>query len=64
MESAGDVFARIRVETSLAALAGRELVVEAIVEDEIAKTDLFARLDKIVGSPDAILASNTSSIPS
>ena len=40
-----------------------DLVVEAIVEDEAAKTDLFARLDKIVESPDAVLASNTSSIP-
>jgi 3-hydroxybutyryl-CoA dehydrogenase len=63
IESAGDVLARIRVETSFDALADRELVVEAIVEDEIAKTELFARLDKIVVSSDAILASNTSSIP-
>ncbi|WP_341351042.1 3-hydroxyacyl-CoA dehydrogenase NAD-binding domain-containing protein [Nocardioides convexus] len=36
---------------------------EAIVEDEQAKTDLFRRLDEVVTSPDAILASNTSSIP-
>jgi 3-hydroxybutyryl-CoA dehydrogenase len=55
--------ARIRVETSLEALADRDLVVEAIVEDEAAKTELFATLDKVVQSPDAILASNTSSIP-
>ena len=63
IESAGDVLARIRVETSVQALADRDLVVEAIVEDEAAKTELFATLDKVVQSPDAILASNTSSIP-
>ncbi len=61
--SASEVLARIRVETSLEALADRDLVVEAIVEDEKAKTDLFATLDTVVSSPDAILASNTSSIP-
>ncbi|HEX8780234.1 MAG TPA: 3-hydroxybutyryl-CoA dehydrogenase [Nocardioides sp.] len=63
IDSAADVLARIRVETSLETLADRDLVVEAIVEDEDAKTELFRQLDKIVESPDAILASNTSSIP-
>lgn len=63
LDSAADVLARIRVVTELEELADRELVVEAIVEDEDAKTALFSRLDKIVTSPDAILASNTSSIP-
>lgn len=61
--SAAEVLARVRVETSLEALADRDLVVEAIVEDEAAKTELFARLDALVASPEAILASNTSSIP-
>jgi 3-hydroxybutyryl-CoA dehydrogenase len=61
--SAAAVLERIRLEISLDALADREVVVEAIVEDEQAKTDLFTQLDKIVESPDAILASNTSSIP-
>jgi 3-hydroxybutyryl-CoA dehydrogenase len=63
VDSADDVLARVRVETDLGALADRDLVVEAIVEDEAAKTELFRRLDDIVTSPDAILASNTSSIP-
>ncbi|CAN5532358.1 3-hydroxybutyryl-CoA dehydrogenase [soil metagenome] len=61
--SAEEVLDRIRVVTDLEALADRELVVEAILEDETAKTALFKRLDEIVTSPDAILASNTSSIP-
>jgi 3-hydroxybutyryl-CoA dehydrogenase len=61
--SASEVLARLDVITDLAALADRDLVIEAIVEDEAAKTDLFRRLDDIVASPDAIFASNTSSIP-
>ncbi|HZD65029.1 MAG TPA: 3-hydroxybutyryl-CoA dehydrogenase [Acidimicrobiales bacterium] len=44
-------------------LADRHLVVEAIVEAEEAKLEAFAALDKVVADPDAILASNTSSIP-
>jgi 3-hydroxybutyryl-CoA dehydrogenase len=62
-QTAADVLARIRVATDLAALADRDLVVEAIVENEAAKVDLFERLDAVVASPEAILASNTSSIP-
>lgn len=63
IDSAGDVLERVRVATGLADLADRDLVVEAIVEDEAAKVSLFRELDRIVESPDAILASNTSSIP-
>ncbi len=61
--SAEEVLARVRVVDGVDELADREVVVEAIVEDETAKTDLFRRLDAVVQSPDAILASNTSSIP-
>lgn len=63
IESAAAVLKRIRVVTDLAGLADRDLVVEAIVENEDAKTELFRQLDKIVENPYAILASNTSSIP-
>jgi 3-hydroxybutyryl-CoA dehydrogenase len=49
--------------TDLAALARVDLVVEAVTEDEAVKTVVFARLDAVVERPDAILASNTSSIP-
>lgn len=45
------------------ALADRQLVVEAIVESEAAKVACFERLDEVVTDPDAVLASNTSSIP-
>jgi len=63
LDNAEQVLSRVTVVTDLTALADRELVVEAIVEDEAAKVSLFRQLDEIVTSPDAILASNTSSIP-
>ena len=34
-----------------------------MVEDEATKIDVFRQLDAVVDRPDAILASNTSSIP-
>ncbi|WP_345702753.1 3-hydroxybutyryl-CoA dehydrogenase [Pseudonocardia eucalypti] len=61
--SAAEVLDRIRVLTDLEELADRELVIEAIAEDERAKVELFSRLDMIVESDDAVLSSNTSSIP-
>jgi len=54
---------RIRFTTDFAELADRELVVEAVMEDEGLKTEVFTNLDKVLEAPDAILASNTSSIP-
>lgn len=63
IDDAGQVLARIHVTTELGDLADRELVIEAVVEDEGIKTELFAQLDAIVTSPTAVLASNTSSIP-
>lgn len=46
---------------SVADLAACDVVVEAIVEDLTVKKDLFAALEEVV-APDAILASNTSSL--
>ncbi|GAA3791084.1 3-hydroxybutyryl-CoA dehydrogenase [Streptomyces phyllanthi] len=54
---------RIAFTTDLADLADRDIVIEAVAEDEQVKTEIFAALDKVVVRPDAILASNTSSIP-
>jgi 3-hydroxybutyryl-CoA dehydrogenase len=54
---------RIRVGADIEQLADRQLVVEAVLEDEAAKVAVFDRLDSIVEAPDAVLASNTSSIP-
>jgi 3-hydroxybutyryl-CoA dehydrogenase len=63
IKSAAEVLDRIRVVEGLQELADRDMVVEAILEDEAAKVALFRQLDEIVTSPHAILASNTSSIP-
>ncbi len=63
IESADAVLARIAVVEAIESMADRQLVVEAIIEDEDAKTALFRRLDDVMTDPEAILASNTSSIP-
>jgi 3-hydroxybutyryl-CoA dehydrogenase len=44
-------------------LADRQLVIEAVAEDEATKIEVFGRLDDVVTDPQAILATNTSSIP-
>ena len=46
-----------------AMLADRELVIEAVAEDETTKVAVFEALDRVVLDPHAILATNTSSIP-
>ncbi|MDQ1368622.1 MAG: 3-hydroxybutyryl-CoA dehydrogenase [Acidimicrobiaceae bacterium] len=54
---------RITFTTDYRQLADRQLVIEAVVESEPAKVTVFSRLDEVVEDPNAILASNTSSIP-
>ncbi|MEY4606515.1 MAG: 3-hydroxyacyl-CoA dehydrogenase [Actinomycetota bacterium] len=54
---------RLHVTSDFADLADRQLVVEAVIEDESLKTSVFRELDRHVVDPSAILASNTSSIP-
>lgn len=54
---------RLRFTTDLGDFADRQLVIEAIVEDKDAKTAVFRELDSVVTDPQAVLASNTSSIP-
>ncbi|MEJ8645462.1 3-hydroxybutyryl-CoA dehydrogenase [Streptomyces sp. MS1.HAVA.3] len=54
---------RIAMTTDLSRMADRDLVVEAVAEDERAKLEVFARLDRTVERRDAVLATNTSSIP-
>jgi 3-hydroxybutyryl-CoA dehydrogenase len=59
---AESALARIDVAMELEAAATADLVIEAVPEVESLKLDLFRRLDTIL-APEAILASNTSSIP-
>jgi 3-hydroxybutyryl-CoA dehydrogenase len=54
---------RIRVSTELADQSDRQIVIEAATENEALKAQIFTDLDQVVTAPDAILASNTSSIP-
>ncbi|MFE5620709.1 3-hydroxybutyryl-CoA dehydrogenase [Streptomyces virginiae] len=61
--SAEDALARLVFSGSLDDLADRQLVIEAVTEDAEAKTQTFAALDKVVEDPEAILATNTSSLP-
>lgn len=55
--------ARLSFTTDLGEFSDRDLVIEAVVENEQVKTEIFQVLDQVVTRQDAILASNTSSIP-
>ena len=54
--------AKISYTTDLAEFSDRDLAIEAVTENEQLKLDIFRALDEAMGA-DAILASNTSSIP-
>jgi 3-hydroxybutyryl-CoA dehydrogenase len=60
-DGAEAAIARLTPAAGLEAMAPSELVIEAIPEDLELKRDAFARLDDVV-QPDAILATNTSSL--
>ncbi len=60
-EEAADATHRVRLTTDLGSLAGVSLAIEAATEQIAVKSKLFAELDRIL-PPEAILASNTSSI--
>lgn len=62
-DEAESALGRLRVVASLDDLADRQWVIEAATENEPVKLALFRRLDEVVTDSDAILASNTSSIP-
>jgi 3-hydroxybutyryl-CoA dehydrogenase len=56
-------YAKLRYTTDIGEFADRQLIAEAVAENESVKVELFAALDKVVTSREAIFASNTSSIP-
>ncbi|GAA3803498.1 MULTISPECIES: 3-hydroxybutyryl-CoA dehydrogenase [Amycolatopsis] len=62
-EDADAALGRLTFTTDIASFADRDLVIEAVIEQEQAKVEVFRSLDKIVERPDAVFASNTSSIP-
>ncbi|WP_258341497.1 3-hydroxyacyl-CoA dehydrogenase family protein [Saccharopolyspora gregorii] len=62
-EGPADLLARLRVLTDVADLPGGvELVVEAVPEQLELKVDVLTAVEDVLG-PDAVLASNTSSLP-
>ncbi|WP_024443425.1 3-hydroxybutyryl-CoA dehydrogenase [Mycobacterium sp. UM_WGJ] len=58
-----DALANLTFTTDLGDLADRQLIIEAVIEDDTVKSKIFAELDRVITDPDAVLASNTSSIP-
>jgi 3-hydroxyacyl-CoA dehydrogenase / enoyl-CoA hydratase / 3-hydroxybutyryl-CoA epimerase len=63
--SAGDrdaVLERVQVTDKAADLADCDVVIEAVFENARLKHEVFAELDQVV-SPDALLCSNTSTLP-
>jgi 3-hydroxybutyryl-CoA dehydrogenase len=54
---------RLSYTTKMDDLADRQMVIEAIVEEEAAKTAAFKTIDSVLEDDDAVMASNTSSIP-
>jgi 3-hydroxybutyryl-CoA dehydrogenase len=60
-DAPGQILERIRTGTSLDEAADATLVIEAASENPAVKFELFERLDRIC-APEAILATNTSSI--
>jgi 3-hydroxybutyryl-CoA dehydrogenase len=60
-EASAAAIARMQVATELAAFSDCDVVIEAIIENLDVKRGLFRQLEAIV-RPDAILASNTSSL--
>ena len=61
-EKKAEVLARITATTDYAALAGCDLVVEAVFEDPKIKAEVTARAEATI-SADAIFATNTSTLP-
>jgi 3-hydroxyacyl-CoA dehydrogenase/enoyl-CoA hydratase/3-hydroxybutyryl-CoA epimerase len=61
-EKKAEVLGRITATTDYAALAGADLIVEAVFEDPKIKAEVTARVEAVVG-PDCIYATNTSTLP-
>ncbi|MGW1784453.1 3-hydroxybutyryl-CoA dehydrogenase [Streptomyces sp. NPDC002143] len=58
-----ETLSRVTYVTDLGSFHDRQLVLEAVPEDEPTKLGVFQTLDQVVEDPDAIIASNTSALP-
>ncbi|MCX6127680.1 MAG: 3-hydroxyacyl-CoA dehydrogenase NAD-binding domain-containing protein [Proteobacteria bacterium] len=61
-DSPSSILERLKFSTELKDLSKKDLVIEAVSENESLKTKILQELDSLTGA-DCILASNTSSIP-
>jgi 3-hydroxybutyryl-CoA dehydrogenase len=61
-DAAEEIRARVRAVTDLGEVAACDIVLEAVIEDLPTKKEIFLELDCLC-APDAILASNTSTLP-
>jgi 3-hydroxyacyl-CoA dehydrogenase / enoyl-CoA hydratase / 3-hydroxybutyryl-CoA epimerase len=61
-EKGDELLARITPTTDPAAAAGADLVIEAVFEDPAVKAQVFAEIEPHL-APDALLGSNTSTLP-
>lgn len=62
VEKKAEVLSRITATADYAALAGCDLVVEAVFEDPKVKAEVTAKVEAVVGT-DCIFATNTSTLP-
>lgn len=62
-EESRRIRANLSFTTDFSELEDRELVIEAVAENEQVKLDVFRKIDAAVKDSEAILATNTSSIP-
>jgi 3-hydroxybutyryl-CoA dehydrogenase len=60
---AEDALSHIEFSAEMKSIRDSQLVIEAVIESETDKIAVFKQIDKRVKSPNAVLASNTSSIP-
>ncbi|GGS27341.1 3-hydroxybutyryl-CoA dehydrogenase [Streptomyces humidus] len=58
-----EILGRISFTTDLGAFEDYGFVIESVTEDITAKLTVFSLLDKTMNRPDAVLATNTSSLP-
>lgn len=61
-EKKAEVLGRIQATTDYAALAGCDLIVEAVFEDPKVKAEVTAKVEAVVGA-DCVFATNTSTLP-
>ncbi len=62
-DEANRVRGNLSFSEDFAKLQDRQIVIEAVAEDEATKVQVFKKIDAVVSADDAILATNTSSIP-